>query len=70
MWLFNSKDKYEGYNIYSLKKYVDKKRIALNIIIVIIIIITKRFILFIVLYLRITLLYLINSDSRYILYNI
>ena len=40
MKLFHKKEQYEGYNIYSMKKYVDKKRIIFNIIISILIIIT------------------------------
>ena len=34
MGLFRDRDIYRGYNIYSLKKYVDKKRIILNILII------------------------------------
>lgn len=40
MGLFWSKDQYQGYNIYSMKKYVDKKRIIFNIIVSVITIIT------------------------------
>lgn len=39
MKIFNSKDKYSDYNIYSLKKYVNKKTFIARIIILIIIII-------------------------------
>ena len=31
MKLFHEREQYKGYNIYSMKKYVDKKRIAFNI---------------------------------------
>ena len=34
MNLFHKKDQYQGYNIYSMKKYVDKKRIIFTTIIV------------------------------------
>lgn len=40
MGLFSNKEQYQGYNIYSMKKYVDKKRIIFNIIVGIITIIT------------------------------
>ena len=40
MGLFWGKDQYEGYNIYSMKKCVDKKRIIFNIIVSIVTIIT------------------------------
>lgn len=40
MGIFRKRDQYEGYNIYSMKKYVDKKRIMLITSIVIIIVIT------------------------------
>lgn len=40
MGLFWGRDQYQGYNIYSMKKYVDKKRIIFNIIVAIITIIT------------------------------
>ena len=40
MGLFWSKDQYQGYNIYSMKKYVDKKRIIFNIIVIMMTIIT------------------------------
>ena len=40
MGIFQNKDQYEGYNIYSMKKYVDKKRITFIIIAIIAIIIT------------------------------
>lgn len=40
MGIFQNKEQYEGYNIYSMKKYVDKKRIMLITSIVIIIVIT------------------------------
>lgn len=40
MGLFFDKEQYQGYNIYSMKKYVDKKRIIFNIIVSIVTIIT------------------------------
>lgn len=40
MGIFQNKDQYEGYNIYSMKKYVDKKRITFIVIAIITIIIT------------------------------
>lgn len=40
MGLFSGRDQYHGYNIYSMKKYVDKKRIIFSIIVGILIIIT------------------------------
>lgn len=40
MGIFQNKDQYEGYNIYRMKKYVDKKRITFIIIAIIAIIIT------------------------------
>ena len=46
MNLFHKKDQYKGYNIYSMKKYVDKKRIIFTTIIVILIIITLGFIIY------------------------
>ena len=46
MGLFWSKDQYQGYNIYSMKKYVDKKRIIFNIIVAIITIITMILVIY------------------------
>ena len=40
MGFFWGKDQYQGYNIYSMKKYVDKKRIIFNIVVGIVTIIT------------------------------
>ena len=40
MGIFRNKDQYEGYNIYSMKKYVDKKRITFIVIAIVVIIIT------------------------------
>lgn len=37
---FHKNEQYKGYNIYSMKKYVDKKRIIFTIIVIIIIILT------------------------------
>ena len=34
------KNKYVGYNVYSMKKYVDKKRITFTIIVIILVIFT------------------------------
>ena len=46
MGLFWGKDQYQGYNIYSMKKYVDKKRIIFNIIVTIITIITLMLVIY------------------------
>ena len=46
MGLFRSKDQYQGYNIYSMKKYVDKKRIIFNMIVAIITIITLMLVVY------------------------
>ena len=46
MWLFSNKEQYQGYNTYSMKKYVDKKRIMFNIIVTIITIITLLFVIY------------------------
>lgn len=46
MGLFWSKDKYQGYNIYSMKKYVDKKRIIFNIIVIMMTIITLMLVIY------------------------
>lgn len=54
MGLFSNKDQYQGYNMYSMKKYVDKKRIIFNIIVSIVTIIT----LFLVMY------YIIDTSIR------
>lgn len=43
MGLFYNKEQYQGYNMYSMKKYVDKKRIIFNIIVGIVTIITLCF---------------------------
>lgn len=40
MGIFRNKNQYEGYNIYSMKKYVDKKRITFIVIAIVAIIIT------------------------------
>ena len=40
MGIFHNREQYEGYNIYSMKKYVDKKRITFIVIAIIAIIIT------------------------------
>ena len=46
MGLFWGQDQYEGYNIYSMKKYVDKKRIIFNVIVSIVTIITLLLVIF------------------------
>ncbi len=46
MGLFWSKDQYQGYNIYSMKKYVDKKRIIFNIIVIMMTIITLMLVIY------------------------
>ena len=40
MGLFWGKEQYQGYNIYSMKKYVDKKRLIFNIVVSVVTIIT------------------------------
>lgn len=49
MGLFHNKEQYKGYNIYSMKKYVDKKRIIFNIIVSILTIITLCMVIYYVL---------------------
>ena len=46
MGLFWGKDQYDGYNIYSMKKYVDKKRIIFNIIVSVVTIITLMLVIY------------------------
>lgn len=46
MRLFWGKDQYQGYNIYSMKKYVDKKIIIFNIIVSVITIITLALVIY------------------------
>lgn len=46
MGLFNKNEQYQGYNIYSMKKYVDKKRIIFNVIVTILTIITLCFVIY------------------------
>ena len=46
MKLFHEREQYKGYNIYSMKKYVDKKRIAFNITIGVLIAITLIFVIY------------------------
>lgn len=43
---FHQKDPYKGFNIYSMKKYVDKKRIIVTTILILILIITLGFIFY------------------------
>lgn len=52
--MFFNKEQYQGYNIYSMKKYVDKKRIMFNIIVIILTIITLCFVFY----------YVINTSIR------
>lgn len=44
--MFFNKEQYQGYNTYSMKKYVDKKRIIFNIIVSTITIITLLFVVY------------------------
>lgn len=44
--MFFNKEQYQGYNTYSMKKYVDKKRIIFNIIVATITIITLLFVVY------------------------
>lgn len=46
MGLFWGKEQYQGYNIYSMKKYVDKKRIIFNIIVSVLTIITLMLVIY------------------------
>lgn len=46
MWFFSNKEQYQGYNIYSMKKYVDKKRIIFNIVVSVITIITLMLVIY------------------------
>ena len=46
MKLFHEREQYKGYNIYSMKKYVDKKRISFNITIGVLIAITLIFVIY------------------------
>ena len=46
MGLFWGKDQYQGYNIYSMKKYVDKKRIIFNIVVSVVTIITLMLVIY------------------------
>lgn len=46
MGIFLNRDQYYGYNIYSMKRYVDKKRIIFNIVVIILIIITLCMIIY------------------------
>lgn len=54
MGIFHNDNQYRGYNIYSMKKYVDKKRIVFNVVVFIITIIT----LILVIY------YVIDTNKR------
>lgn len=54
MGLFYNKERYQGYNIYSMKKYVDKKRIILNSVIAVLIAIT----------LILSIYYIVDTASR------
>lgn len=40
MGIFHNREQYEGYNIYSMKKYVDKKRMIFTITAIIAVIVT------------------------------
>lgn len=54
MGIFQNRDQYEGYNIYSMKKYVDKKRITFIITAIIAVIVT----------LSLTIFYLVDTTIR------
>ena len=54
MGLFWGKDQYDGYNIYSMKKYVDKKRIIFNIIVSVVTIITLMLVIY----------YIVDTSAR------
>ena len=44
--MFFNKEQYQGYNMYSMKKYVDRKRIIFNIVVLTITIITLVFVVY------------------------
>lgn len=46
MKLFHNKEQYQGYNMYSMKKYVDKKRIIFISVVIILSIIALGFSLY------------------------
>ena len=54
MGIFQNKEQYEGYNIYSMKKYVDKKRMVFTITAIIAVIVT----------LSLTIYYLVDTTIR------
>lgn len=54
MGIFKNKDQFEGYNIYSMKKYVDKKRMIFTITAIIVVILT----------LALTIYYLVDTNIR------
>ena len=54
MGLFYNKGQYHGYNIYSMKKYVDKKRIILSCVVATILVIT----------LMLTIYYIVDTSIR------
>ena len=54
MGIFQKKHQYEGYNIYRMKKYVDKKRMIFTITAIIVVIVT----------LSLTIFYLIDTTIR------
>ena len=54
MGIFKNKDQFEGYNIYSMKKYVDKKRMVFTITAIIAVIVT----------LSLTIFYLVDTTIR------
>ena len=54
MGIFHNREQYEGYNIYSMKKYVDKKRMIFTITAIIAVIVT----------LSLTIFYLLDTTIR------
>ena len=54
MSLFYNKDQYQGYNVYSMKKYVDKKRVIVSSVIAVIFAIT----------LILTIYYIVDTSTR------
>lgn len=46
MGLFHQRDPYKGYNIYSMKKYVDRKRILVTTILILVLILTFSFLFY------------------------
>ena len=61
MKIFPSREQYKGYNIYSIKKYVDRKRVVFTFVVGIVVIIT----LVLVLYYSINNIIILQSAKEY-----